>query len=129
MYTYPRISCLLRQLLQQQTWKRNVIKYIENARRVFSFDEVAHDLVVKVLDRSPLDTLMVVLFLFGLESQLDEELLQLFIDIIDTELLESIFLYVVNFEKLNWTAALANTPVQLQVNNYTKSTLQYISSY
>jgi hypothetical protein len=70
----------------------DVIEHGEDAGRGLSFDEVAHDLVVKVLDGLPLDSLLCVLFLLSLECELDEELLQLLVDIVDAELLESVVL-------------------------------------
>ena len=71
----------------------DVIEHGEDAGRGLSFDEVAHDLVVKVLDGLPLDSLLRVLFLLSLERELDEELLQLLVDIVDAELLESVVLF------------------------------------
>lgn len=86
----------------------------------FALDEIADDLVVEVFDRSPLDTLLHVLllqrqirgqvktlrvktqdrekkrveehYLLSLQSQLNENLLQLLIHKVDAELFESIFL-------------------------------------
>lgn len=52
-------------------------------------DEVADDDVVEVLDRLPLDALPQVLLLFLLQSQLDEQLLQLLVTEVDAELFEA----------------------------------------
>lgn len=50
-----------------------VVEGGKDARRALLFDEVADDLVVEVLDRGPLDLLAHVLFLLGLERELDED--------------------------------------------------------
>lgn len=47
-------------------------------------DEVAYDLVVEVVDRCPLDLLANVFFLLGLEGELNEDLLELLVDVVDT---------------------------------------------
>ena len=52
-----------------------VVEGCENTRRTTFFDQVAHDLVVEVLDWIPLDLLPNVLLLFSLESEFDENLL------------------------------------------------------
>lgn len=57
-----------------------------------TFDQIAHNLVVEVLDGGPLNAFPLVLFLFSLQRQLNEELLKLLVNIVDAELLESIFL-------------------------------------
>ena len=61
----------------------NVIEQREDARRTLAFNQLAHNLIVEERNRRPLNALLLVLFLFGLESQLDKVLLQLFIDIVD----------------------------------------------
>ena len=76
-----------------------IIQSGENTRRALVLDQRAHHLVVKVLDRSPLDLLAGILILFCLESQLNENLLQLFVDIVDTQLFERVLLK--NFESIN----------------------------
>ena len=68
--------------------RAGVVKGSENTRWATFFDQVAHDLVVEVLDRGPLDLLPNVFLLLGLEGQFDEDLLQFLVDIVDAELFE-----------------------------------------
>ena len=65
-----------------------VVESGENTRWATFFDQVAHDLVVEVLDRSPLDLLPDIFLLFSLEGQFDEDLLQLLVDIVNAQLFE-----------------------------------------
>ena len=65
-----------------------VVQGSEDSWRATLFNKVAHDLVVEVLDRRPLDLLPNVLLLFGLERELNEDLLQFLVDVIDAQLLE-----------------------------------------
>lgn len=61
-------------------------------------NEVTDDLVVEVRDRLPLDSLLEVLFLLRLESQLNEQLLQLLVAVVDAELFktdDSRLLYII----------------------------------
>lgn len=53
------------------------------------FDEVADDLVVEVRDGLPLNALLEVLLLLRLESQLDEQLLQLLVAVVYAELFKA----------------------------------------
>lgn len=69
-----------------------VVQSSEDPRGAALLNEVADDLVVEVFDFRPLNPLANIFLLLGLESQLDENLLQLFVDIIDTELFEGVFL-------------------------------------
>ena len=55
--------------------RTGVVESGENPRWATLFDQVAHDLVVEVLDRSPLDLLPDVFLLFSLEGEFDEDLL------------------------------------------------------
>lgn len=66
----------------------SVVESGEDARRPLLFNEVAHNLVIEVLDGRPLDLLPNVLFLLGLESKFNEDLLQLLVDVVDAELFE-----------------------------------------
>jgi hypothetical protein len=59
---------------------------------LFGFDQITTDLIVEELDRLPLDALSGIFVLLGLECQLNEDLLQLLVDVVDAQLLESIFL-------------------------------------
>lgn len=52
-----------------------VVEGCENPRWATFFDQVAHDLVVEILDRGPLNLFPNVFLLFGLEGELDEDLL------------------------------------------------------
>lgn len=69
-----------------------IVECCEDAGRSLFFNEVAHNFVVEELDRCPLDLFSVILFLLPLQSQLDEDLLQLLIDVVDAELLERVVL-------------------------------------
>ena len=99
--------------------RAGVVECSKNTRRTALFDEVAHDLVVEVLDRRPLDLLANVFLLFTLESQLDEDLLQLLVDVVDAELLKGIVLpksrdYVrTNCQVLYSNTHLENLPEEL----------------
>jgi len=69
------------------------IRDAEDARRRrLGLDQVAHDLVIEKADVRPADALLSVLLLLGLQRQLDEDLLQLLVHIVDTELLEAVLL-------------------------------------
>jgi hypothetical protein len=69
-----------------------VIQRGEDPRRAALLNEIADDLVIEVFDFRPLDSLTDIFLLLGLESQLDENLLQLLVDVVDAKLLERIFL-------------------------------------
>jgi hypothetical protein len=62
----------------------SVIQSGENSGWAAFFDEIAHNLVVKVLDGGPLDLLANILFLFGLQGKLYEDLLKFLVDVVDT---------------------------------------------
>lgn len=68
--------------------RASVVEGGKNARWATFFDQIADDLVVEVLDRSPLDLLSNVFLLLSLESEFDKDLLQLLVDIVDAELFE-----------------------------------------
>ena len=61
-----------------------VVEGSKDAGGTAFLDEVADNLVVEVLDGCPLDLLSDVLLLLGLECELDEDLLQLLVDVVDT---------------------------------------------
>ena len=69
-----------------------IIEGSKNARRSLLLDQVADNLVVEELDRCPFDLFPIVLFLFPLQCQLDEDLLQLLVDVVDAELFERVIL-------------------------------------
>ena len=79
--------------------RTSVVECSKDARWAALLYEVAHDLVVEVLDRCPLDLLADVLLLLALQGKLDEDLLQLLIDIVDAKLLERVVLRL--FEYVN----------------------------
>jgi len=68
-------------------------------------DQIDNRLVVKVVDWGPLNTFPLVLLLFLFQHQIDEDLLQLFIAIVDAKLLERV--HHENFE-----------PVDIQDSNH-----------
>ena len=70
----------------------SVIEGSKDAGGTALLDEVADNLVVEVLDGCPLDLLSDVLLLLGLEREFDEDLLQLLVDVVDTQLFEGIVL-------------------------------------
>lgn len=65
-----------------------VIKRSKNTRRSAFFDQVTDNLVIEISNRRPLDLFPDVFFLFGLESKLNEYLLEFLVDIVYTELLK-----------------------------------------
>lgn len=71
---------------------RSVVQSSENSRRATLLNEIADDLVVEVFDFRPLNPLTNIFLLLGLESQLDENLLQLFVDVVDAELFKTVLL-------------------------------------
>lgn len=71
---------------------RSVIQGGEDPRGSTLLNEIADDLVVEIFDFRPLDPLTNIFLLLSLEGQLDENLLQLFVDIIDAELFEGVIL-------------------------------------
>lgn len=70
----------------------HIVKNGHETGRALLFNKIAADLVVEVIDVLPLNALSKVLLLLGLERELDENLLQLFVDEVDAELLETVFL-------------------------------------
>ena len=71
---------------------RSIVQGSEDSRGATLLNKIADDLVVEVFDLRPLNPLTYVFLLLGLEGQLDENLLQLFIDVVDAELLKRVFL-------------------------------------
>ena len=61
----------------------SVVESGEDTRGSSFFDEIAYNLVVKVLDRRPFDLFSNVLLLFSLQRELDEDLLQLLVNVVD----------------------------------------------
>jgi hypothetical protein len=64
------------------------------------FNQVQHSLVVLELNISPLDLLLRVLLLLHLEDVAVEELLDLFVRIIDAELLKAVFLKILKAKNI-----------------------------
>lgn len=71
---------------------RGIVQSSEDSGRTTLLNQVADDLVVEVFDFRPLNPLPNIFLLLSLESQLDENLLQLFVDVINAELFERVFL-------------------------------------
>ena len=71
---------------------RGVVQGSEDSGGATLLNEIADDLVVEVLNFRPLDPLTNIFLLLSLESQLDKNLLQLFVDVVDAELFETVFL-------------------------------------
>ena len=69
-----------------------IVQSSEDSGGAALLNKVADDLVIEILDLRPLDLFTDIFFLLGLQGQFDEDLLQLFIDVVDAELLEGIFL-------------------------------------
>ena len=69
-----------------------IIEGGEDTGRPSFLNEVTHDLVVEVLDRGPFNLLAHVFFLLSFQRQLNEDLLEFFVDIVDAELLERVVL-------------------------------------
>ena len=63
------------------------------------FDKITNNLVIKILDRCPLNLLPGVLLLLCLESELNEDLLQLLIDVVNAQLFETVLFE--NLEAVN----------------------------
>ena len=72
--------------------RSGIVQSSEDPRRTALLNKVADDLVIEIFDLCPLNLLTDVFFLFSLQSQLDEDLLQLLVNVVDAELLERIFL-------------------------------------
>ncbi len=72
--------------------RTGVVECGEDTWRTTFFDEITNDLVVEVLDWCPLYLFPDVLLLFGLEGELNEDLLKLLVDVVDTELLKRVVL-------------------------------------
>ena len=85
----------------------SVVEGGKDSGGALAFDQFAHDSIVKdclsavhctksgarpTLDRRPLDLLIHILLLLRLERELDEDLLELFVDVVDTELLKRVVL-------------------------------------
>ena len=72
--------------------RAGVVQRCKDTRRSLLLDQIADDLVVEVVDWSPFDLFADVFFLLGLQGELNEDLLQFFIDVIDAELLKRVVL-------------------------------------
>ena len=64
--------------------RASIIQSCENPWRSFLFYQLTHNLIVEIIDGRPLNLFPCILFLLRLQSQLNEDLLKLLIDIIDT---------------------------------------------
>lgn len=72
--------------------RARVVKRCEDSRGSLLLNEIAHNFVVEVLDRCPLDLFADVFLLLGLKGQFDEDLLEFLVDVVDAELLEGVIL-------------------------------------
>lgn len=68
--------------------RTSIVKRCEDTRWSTFFNEVTDDLVIEVLDWCPLDLFSDVFFLFRFQCKFNEDLLQLFINVIDAKLFE-----------------------------------------
>ena len=96
----------------------HLVEKAHDARRAL-LDEVDAPLVVLVLDRRPLDALLVVERLLRLEDEAEEELLELLVGKVDAELLEGVLeegLEAVHVEEADEGAVLLQLPAQLLVD-------------
>jgi hypothetical protein len=71
---------LVEHLVRARGEVAHVVQQREDADWLLALNQLAHDLVVKELDRRPLDALAHVLFLLLPQRQLNENLLQLLVD-------------------------------------------------
>ena len=65
-----------------------IIEGSKYTRRPTFFNQITNYLIVEVFDRRPFNLLPDVFFLFSLERQLDEDLLQFLVNVVDAKLLE-----------------------------------------
>lgn len=66
-------------------------KIIKKTSRLF-FNEIAHDAIVEIIHRNPLNSFFFVFLLLGFQCTFNEDLLQLFVDVIDAKLFERVVL-------------------------------------
>lgn len=71
-----------------------IIERCKDARRALAFDEIAHNLVIEVLDWCPLNLLANVFLLLSLQCQFNENLLKLLVHVVDAQLLERVVVAV-----------------------------------
>lgn len=81
--------------------KKNKMKKSRKNKKCFNtwdnylrFNQVTDNLIIEVVYWGPVDSFLYILFLFCLQCQLNEDLLQLLVDKVDTELLKTIFLSI-----------------------------------
>src|SRR5271170_4433113 len=86
----PSNKCLVGSSRVCMSSRASIVQGREHPRGPFLFNQLTHDLVVKVLDGSPFDSFSFVFFLFGLQGQLNKDLLQFLVDVIDAELFEGV---------------------------------------
>ena len=77
----------------------DIIENQEDTRWVLTFDQFTDNLVVKERNGGPLDTFVDVFLLFQSKSEFDEDLLEFFVDVVDTELFETVF--IEHFESID----------------------------
>ena len=74
----------------------SVIEGSENSWRFAFLDQITNDFVVEIVDGGPFNLLPDVLLLLSLEGQLDEDLLEFFVDVVDTQLFKRVILQMRN---------------------------------
>jgi hypothetical protein len=69
-----------------------IVQSSEDPRRPTFLDKITNDLVIEIFNLGPLNPLANVFLLLSFESQLDENLLQLFVNVVYAELFKRVFL-------------------------------------
>ena len=69
-----------------------IVEGSEDAWGTALFDEIAYNLVVKVLDGSPFNLFADVFLLLGLERKFNKDLLQLLVNVVDAKLFKGVVL-------------------------------------
>ncbi len=87
----------------------SVVESSEDSRWPSFFNEIAHDLVIEVLDRIPFNLFPDVLFLFCLQRKLNKDLLELFVDVVDAKLFERVVLQLLSISELCCCFSTENT--------------------
>jgi hypothetical protein len=71
---------------------RRIVKSRKDSGWSTFLNKVAYNFIVEIFDGRPFDFFANVFFLFSFEGQLDENLLELLVDVVDTELLKAVVL-------------------------------------
>ena len=70
----------------------SIVQRGEDARRALLLYQITDHFVVEIFDGGPFDLFSHIFFLFRLQSQLNEDLLQLFVDVVDAKLFKGVVL-------------------------------------